>query len=256
MSADGETILFSEAGEGGGTSYSVYVRNTDGRSPAVRLGEGFALGLSPDGSWAFSSSRTNRSVISLLPTGAGAARHVETDFVLMGVALLRSNAEAALIMGLTEAHGLAIYEQSLDGGPPRPLTPPIVVDPRAGRRRFGAFDISATAFISQGGETPWAVYRFDGAEPRPIEALAASDTPIYLGQDHRYVYFVQNFTPPVDILRLDLDTGAREPWGRVNPPNLAGVGTIGDVLLVAETGAYATSYMRVLSELYLVDGLR
>jgi hypothetical protein len=58
LSADGKTLLFDEEGSGGGLSYSksagltyaVYVRNTDG-SPAVLLGEGAALALSPDGRW-------------------------------------------------------------------------------------------------------------------------------------------------------------------------------------------------------------
>src|SRR5262249_9448823 len=51
VSADGKMLLFSEAGEGGGAGYSVYVRRIDG-SPAVRLGEGRAQALSTDGKWA------------------------------------------------------------------------------------------------------------------------------------------------------------------------------------------------------------
>ena len=48
LSKDGKTVLFFEAGEGGGPGYSTYVRGTDG-SPAVRLGAGQAAGFSPDG---------------------------------------------------------------------------------------------------------------------------------------------------------------------------------------------------------------
>jgi hypothetical protein len=39
VSADGKWMLFYEVGEGGGLSYTAYIRATDG-SPAVRLGEG------------------------------------------------------------------------------------------------------------------------------------------------------------------------------------------------------------------------
>ena len=42
ISADGQTLLFGESGEGGGPGYSAYVRKADG-SPAVRLGPGNAL---------------------------------------------------------------------------------------------------------------------------------------------------------------------------------------------------------------------
>src|SRR6185369_14520701 len=56
ISADGKTLLFDEEGGGGALSYSkssgltyaVYIRKTDG-SPAVLLGEGGAIALSPDG---------------------------------------------------------------------------------------------------------------------------------------------------------------------------------------------------------------
>ena len=51
ISTDGKKILFSESGEGGGAGYSVYIRGMDG-SPAVRLGEGSGQDLSPDGEWA------------------------------------------------------------------------------------------------------------------------------------------------------------------------------------------------------------
>ncbi len=51
MSADGKLLLFDESGEGGGASGGVYLRGTDG-SPAVRLGDGVAIALSPDSEWA------------------------------------------------------------------------------------------------------------------------------------------------------------------------------------------------------------
>ena len=44
LSPDGRTVLFTDRG-------GVYLRRTDG-SPAVRLGPGTALDLSPDGKWA------------------------------------------------------------------------------------------------------------------------------------------------------------------------------------------------------------
>ncbi|MFY9549924.1 MAG: protein kinase, partial [Thermoanaerobaculia bacterium] len=54
LTPDGTTLLFDETGEGGGAAYGVYLRATDG-SPAVRLGDGRGLALSPDGRWALSS---------------------------------------------------------------------------------------------------------------------------------------------------------------------------------------------------------
>src|SRR5262249_275169 len=50
LSSDGKTLIFTESGEGGGESYSAYLRTTDG-APAVRLGSGIALALSADQKW-------------------------------------------------------------------------------------------------------------------------------------------------------------------------------------------------------------
>ncbi|HRI53272.1 MAG TPA: protein kinase, partial [Pseudomonadota bacterium] len=70
LSADGQTLLFDETGEGGGPLYSTFVRKLDG-SPAVRLGEGTALALSPDGRWALAVVPDKTPRMVLWPTGPG-----------------------------------------------------------------------------------------------------------------------------------------------------------------------------------------
>ena len=74
LSPDGSRALFYEGGVGGGPKGSVYLRGTDG-SPAVRLGDGTALALSPDGRWAI--ARTAAPHLDLIPTGAGTSRRLE-----------------------------------------------------------------------------------------------------------------------------------------------------------------------------------
>jgi hypothetical protein len=78
LSADGKTLLFDEEGGGGslaysksgGLSYAVYIRKTDG-SPAVLLGEGGAVSLSPDGKSVIAQTQDSPSQLRLLTTGAG-----------------------------------------------------------------------------------------------------------------------------------------------------------------------------------------
>ena len=72
LSKDGSRVLFTELPEGAGEGGSTYLRPTDG-SPAVRLGDGVAQALSPDGKWAL-SILTSPSRLVLLPTAAGQAR--------------------------------------------------------------------------------------------------------------------------------------------------------------------------------------
>src|SRR5262245_7215989 len=85
LSADGEWVLFEEQGQGGGAGYSVYERKTDG-SPAVRLGTGSSLDLSPDGRWALTTSLDHPDRLDFLPRGAGEARTRELAGFNIGVA--------------------------------------------------------------------------------------------------------------------------------------------------------------------------
>src|SRR5262249_2479589 len=79
LSPDGKTVLFDEEGEGGGPAYSVYLRSTDG-SPAIRLGDGSALALSPDGRYALALAvQPTPAQMVLLPTGAGEIQPVTHD---------------------------------------------------------------------------------------------------------------------------------------------------------------------------------
>ena len=72
LSADGSTTVLEEAWEGGGTARSIYLRTLDG-APAVRLGDGVPLALSPDKQWVLSTPVAGDRLV-LLPTGVGQPR--------------------------------------------------------------------------------------------------------------------------------------------------------------------------------------
>jgi len=59
-------------------TYAVYLRKTDG-SPAVLLGEGGAVALSPDGKWAIVQPQGSPTQLKLLPTGAGEPKDLTHD---------------------------------------------------------------------------------------------------------------------------------------------------------------------------------
>jgi hypothetical protein len=57
-------------------------------------------------------------------------------------------------------------------------------------------------------------------------------------------------------VRLDLETGRREPWLELTPPDRAGVGGTVGAWLTPNGRFYAFGYRRLLSDLYLIEGLR
>jgi heme oxygenase len=61
---------------------------------------------------------------------------------------------------------------------------------------------------------------------------------------------------PVKILRVFLGTNRREEVRQISPSDPAGVQSIPYVVFSADEKSYAYSYYRVLSDLWVVDGLR
>jgi hypothetical protein len=53
--------------------------------------------------------------------------------------------------------------------------------------------------------------------------------------------------------RVELTTGQRTFWKSVEPADAAGIDAIGRVMMSADNKAYVYSYVRTLSDLYLVE---
>ena len=107
VSRDGKTVLFAEQGSGGTVgNYSVYMRGTDG-SPAMRLGEGTAGPLSPDGRWAVAIVPSTPPSLTLLPTGPGKTKTLERG------PIAAYHAVVAVLLGL---RGLARWFMARLGG--------------------------------------------------------------------------------------------------------------------------------------------
>jgi hypothetical protein len=67
---------------------------------------------------------------------------------------------------------------------------------------------------------------------------------------------VRNRSLPVQVTRVDIATGHREPWKEVAPSDPAGVQSIPSLRFSADGNSYAYSTFHVLSDLYVVDGLK
>jgi hypothetical protein len=61
---------------------------------------------------------------------------------------------------------------------------------------------------------------------------------------------------PVKITRVDIATGRREPFKEITPADPAGVQSIPTMRFSADGKSYAYSIGRILSDLFVVDGLK
>ncbi len=249
ISNDGKTLLFVEAGEAGGSTYSIYIRGTDG-SPAIRLGDGNPQVLSPDGAWVLALTHKTPAQMFLLPTKAGASREVSNDSIDHVAAGFTPDGKQIVFAGAEPGKGVRLYIQDLAGGKPRAISPeggglPVIF-------------ISPDGKMVQGVDTEGnrILYPIAGGDPRPIPGLHADEHIVGFSADSKSV-FVHNFAGlPSIIVRVDLATGKRTEWKQLAPADAAGVDAVGGIGITPDEKSYVYAYPRTLSDLYVVEGLK
>ncbi|MGB9235851.1 MAG: protein kinase [Terriglobales bacterium] len=257
LSPDGKTLLFDEEGGGGslaysksgGLSYAVYIRKTDG-SPAVLLGEGGALALSPDGKSVISQTNDSAAQLRLLTTGAGEARDLTKDNVNHTWARWFPDGKRILFSGNGPGQGVKLYVYDLASGKSQPVTPEGV----DGNAFFVSPDSQWIAGI--GPDRKGYLYPVGGGEPRLIPGLNPGEQPITWSSDGRSLYIYQPGELPASVNRLDIQTGQRTLWKQLLPSDPAGVETIGPILMTPDARTCIFGYHRMLADLYLVEGLK
>lgn len=252
VSADFSKLLFDEAGDGGGREYAVYLRPTGG-GPAVHLGRGNGLALSPDGRWALTATVSTPAQLVLVPTGPGEPRQLAGGSIDHRVASFLPDGKRILFGGSEPPKGQRLFIQALDGGPPAPVTSegttfadgvtvPVSPDGRS--------------ILVSGPDGSISIVPIDGGPARPLASLLGGDAAIGWGADSRSLFVVRPGELPAQVSRLDLDTGRRTPWREILPADPAGTAAINPILIRPDGSAYVYGTPQILSDLYVVDGLR
>src|SRR5277367_2316541 len=249
LSADGKTLLFREEGEAGGPTYAVYLRKTDG-SAAVRLGDGLSLALSPDGKWALSSRGDNQADLFLLPTGPGDPRHLPGHDIVHGSACWFADGKRFLVSGTESNHGVRLYVQDI-------ATNKIeAISPEGTNGLSFALSPDGQFVAAVGPDEKGYLFPVAKGDARPIPGLLPGEAPVGWSADGRSLYVYRGGELPAKIYRLDIASGNRTLWKELMPPDPAGVEYVGPILPSSDGTAYAYGYRRLLSDLYLVEGLK
>lgn len=246
ITGDGETILFNECVEGGPPCH-VSLRGF-GTDPPVVLGEGFGLQLSPDGGWVVSAPPWSPRELGLVATGTGERRTlILEELERIGLAAWSPDGGSLLINGNVPGEGNRIFRVGLEGGSLEPLTPEGIA--------FGFFAVSPdggtlAAPFTAGGI---GIYPLGGGEP---EFLEIDEQPLRWSADGRSIYTAPLAVVPARLQRVDVASGATEVVTSLLPSDPAGVVQISPVAVTPDGTAYVYGYVRKLSDLYVVEGLR
>jgi eukaryotic-like serine/threonine-protein kinase len=248
LSANGKILVYTEQGDGGGPGYSVYLRRLDG-SPAVRLGEGNVLAISPDGKWVLAARvRSTPAQLVLLPTGAGEPKTFPKDLIDHSEGNFFPDGKRIVFTGHEAGRPPRTFVQDVDGGMARAVTPEGV--------RASLVTPDGKSLVTR-TEAGFALTPLEGGSSRPIAGLEQDDEPLRLSPDGRFL-FVRSTTRalPARVFHVDLSTGRREPWKELMPGDPTGIGTLLATDISADGKSIVFQYVRALSELYLAEGLK
>ena len=248
ISRDGRKILFDEEGDGGGPNYTVFIRDTDG-SPPSRLGEGNAMGISPDAKWAITRP-SKGGPLSLVPTGAGESQQLTHDAVSYSEVRWLPDGKRLLAAGIEAGHGARDYVIDLSNGDSKPITPEGVAGTNI------APDGSSIAV--RGPDGNWGLWLLAGGSIRGIPGLDSHYNVTGWSPDGGSLYVVRRGgnRKIAQLYQVNAVTGKMELWKTFGADAAAGVSTVAAPHFSRDGSAYAYIYVRVLSQAYVVTGLK
>jgi Tol biopolymer transport system component len=252
ITPDGQKLLFDESGEGGGASYAAFLRGMDG-SPAVRLADGAAGAVSPDGASVLAVEPDDYPRVKLIPVGPGEPRVLQTDSLIVGRARFLTDGKNILVRGNRRGESALWWVLPIGGGKPVPVEQ----SEDAARYIANSPDGKWVAFAKKGGKI--RIQPLAGGRAREIAFADSTQirSPVQWSADGRFLYALDPRSgTSMRIYKVDVRTGAESLWKTIEPPDPTGVFLIPEVVVARNGAAYAYSFCQMLGDLYMATGLK
>jgi sugar lactone lactonase YvrE len=250
ITPDGKRVLFDETGAGGGREHGVYMRDTDG-SPAVRLGDGTAIGFSPDGRWALSGLRTSDHVLQLLPIGAGEVRSISIEGLNVQWADWFPDGEFLCVTANEPGKGVRLDRYEISTSRSEQM-----FDDDMSGFQDARVSHNGSSVIYLGGLGEFVLHDVRTGERRSLPGIPGHARIIHFSSDDAAVFYFLRGQVPAAVYCLDIETGERTHWVDISPPSAAGVVTLTRVTMTPDAEVFVYSYPRFLTNLYTVTGLQ
>jgi hypothetical protein len=190
---------------------------------------------------------TSPTKFTLYPTGTGEARSFDVNPVAnTGIycTWTRDGAKAAFT-GAEPGKAPRAYLLDVNAGKARPVTP---------EGTTGAWlSPDGSRIVTQAGQR-FMIYPVGEGEPKPLIGLSSAEVPLQWHESSRKL-FVWDRKFPAHIVLLDPATGERKEWLTIQPPDPAGL-LYATLFITPDGKYYAYRYRRVLTNLFVAEGLR
>jgi eukaryotic-like serine/threonine-protein kinase len=249
ISRDRRSLLLTEAAAGGGPGFSTYIRRVDG-SPAVRLGEGWGVALSPDQRVAIVYSILKERLFAV-PTGAGQPRELPTGIITS----YSSDPGAAgwlpdgrlVFDARTQTDSIRLFIQDVHGGNPQATK----VETNGAMWALSPDGASVVVDSAIGPE----IRSLETGGAISLRSGNAGDSVVAWNRDGIFLAVKSDrFGAVID--RVDPVSAKRTHWRTLLVPERVGIEVHDHVWLIADAETYAYDFLQVLSELVVVGGLK
>jgi len=244
---DGHAIVFLEWGGPAGPLYLQVYRKLDGSAP-VALGAGAQPRFSPDGTWVAGPLLTRPPQVALNPVGAGESRRLAAgEITSLRTVSWFPDGKHLLLTGAAEGQPLRTYEMDTEGVKPQALGPVdfigAIVAPDG--KRIAGRNAAAEAVV------------FD-RESQKLEIIPGVEPQEEFSEwteDGRALITYSSTPSAARIYRIDVSTGQRTLLQTIDPAEKAGLTTPIRLAYAGRAKTYAYSTIRILGNLYIVEGL-
>ncbi len=220
----------------------------------MRLGEGSATAISPDGKrvLAIVHPTTDQQLV-IYPTGPGEAKPLAFPTLRISDAVWLADNRRFLMIAAEPGHGSRVYLVDSEGGVPRPVTPEGFGTGGAGRR---VQPIDAKRFLARGLDGGTFLCSSEGATPVAVPGLGPPDFVVSASAREGWVYVRRGRELPARLVLFELSSGREERIKEIMPAELTGIVGLYGLRMTRDGRNYAYSYATALSDLYLVEGVK
>ncbi len=247
ISEDGRWSVINEFNAGDYSVYKIYLRRTDG-SPGTELGVGAIIGLAPDGTGVLAYLPSVPDSLRLVPTGMGEPVTLPGADLTFRDGLWFSDSRRALLNASSPGAGVRAWVQDIAGRtPPRPVT------------EVGTVGIATSpdgrSFLAFAGGTRYEIVHLDGGAPTPVPGLAPTERVAAWLDGGRELLVYHSGAVRITMERFDLETGARQPWIELGPPDPTGALAVRSVFFSRDGRHFAYEVRRLFADLFVVNGI-